>query len=71
MDIGAWVPWWRRGYQVRKHPAPGHHEAKHCGSSADGVPARGSRGLGFAQSELGGLIVIRREDSTKPRIRDY
>lgn len=68
MDIGAWIPWWRRGHKVRKHPAPGHHKAKHCGSSADGVPASGSCSLGFAQSELGGLIQF--EDYSKPRIRE-
>jgi len=69
VDIGAWIPWWRRGHKVRKHPAPGHHKAKHCGSSADGVPASGSCSLGFAQSELGGLIQF--EDYSKPRIRDH
>lgn len=68
VDIGAWIPWWRRSHKVRKHPAPGHHKAKHCGSSADGVPASGSCSLGFAQSELGGLIQF--EDYSKPRIRE-
>lgn len=73
VDIGAWIPWRRHGYKVRKHPAPGRHEAKHCCSSADGVPASGSCSLGFAQSELGGLIRFEDQDSSKPneRIRDY